>query len=464
VIALLLTVAYIALTYLSPQEIVPDLATYRPVIWLAVLAMVASAFSLATKNFSVLRARQMYLLVGLILAILFSEFAQGWLGGAVFSMGKFLPAAAVFFLISFNVMQWKHLRIVVVSVIACATILILQGLWAYVHYNGAESLFIFRQNIFEHNQLIRTVPRMRSVGSLHDPNDFAQFLLVTLPLIGLLWNQSHIRRVAVTLLMATALTGIYLTHSRGALVGIAVLLLVILWRRVGRVLATIASVGILLGAVALNFAGGRAISVDGGMSRLQIWSDGLEMFKHAPIFGVGFGQFSDYGTHTAHNSFLLCFAELGLIGTFFWVALLVTTILELNAIAQYGDSKLDDQVAYSSNESQPRRLRVQSRASGSIPSSSTIPSPVDAARWARALRLSLIAFVATAWFLSRSYTVTLYLLLGIAVALQNVVSRSMPESDRNLSGSRFHWSTVTAAVMIGALVLLYASVRARVFG
>ena len=463
-IALLLTVAYIALTYLSPQEIVPDLATYRPVLWLAVLAMVASAFSLATKNFSVLRARQMYLLVGLILAILLSEFAQGWLGGAMFSMGKFLPAAAVFFLISINVMQWKHLRIVVVSVIACATILILQGLWAYVHYNGAESLFIFRQNIFEHNHLIRTVPRMRSVGSLHDPNDFAQFLLVTLPLIGLLWNQSHIRRVAVTLLMATALTGIYLTHSRGALVGIAVLLLVILWRRVGRVLATIASVGILLGAVALNFAGGRAISVDGGMDRLRIWSDGLEMFKHAPVFGIGFGRFSDFGTHTAHNSFLLCFAELGLIGTFFWAALLVTTTLELNGMAQCEDGKSGNKAAYTSSESQPRRFRVQGRASGSIPSNSTIPSPVDAARWARALRLSLIAFVATAWFLSRSYAVTLYLLLGIAVALQNLVSRSIPESDRSLSGSRFHWSTITAAVMIGALVLLYASVRARVMG
>jgi putative inorganic carbon (HCO3(-)) transporter len=440
-IALLLTVVYIALTYLSPQEIMPNLATYRPVLWLAVLAIVASAFSLATKSLYVLRARQMYLLAGLILAILLSEFAQGWLGGAVFSMGKFLPAAVVFFLISINATQWKHLRIVVVTVIACAMILLLQGLWAYGHYNGAESLFVFQQNIFEHNRLIRTVPRMRSVGSLHDPNDFAQFLLVTLPLIGLLWNQSRIRRVAVAFLTATVLTGIYLTHSRGALVGIAVLLLVILWRRVGR-----------------------AISVDGGMDRLQIWSDGLEMFKHAPIFGIGFGQFSDYGTHTAHNSFLLCFAELGLIGTFFWVALLVTTILGLNAMARYADSRLENDGADSSIESQPRNLSVHGEASVLVPSPITTPSPVDAGRWARALRLSLIAFVATAWFLSRSYTVTLYLLLGIAVAFQNVMFSSLPKSHRNKLSLRFHWSAVTAAVMIGVLVLLYVSVRARVFG
>ena len=463
-IALLLTVMYIAITYLSPQEIMPDLATYRPVLWLAVLALVASAFSLATKSSHVLRARQMYLLVGLILAILLSEFAQGWLGGAVFSMGKFLPAAVVFFLISVNATEWKHLRIVVVTVLACAMILLLQGLWAYGHYNGAESLFVFRQNIFEHNRLIGTVPRVRAVGSLHDPNDFAQFLLVTLPLIGLLWNQSHIQRVAVILLTATGLTGIYLTHSRGALVGIAVLLLVILWRRFGRISATITSLGIFLGAVALNFAGGRAISVDGGMDRLQIWSDGLEMFKHAPIFGTGFGQFSDYGTHTAHNSFLLCFAELGLIGTFFWVALLVTTILELNAIAKYADSRLENDGADSSIESQPRNLSIHGEASVLVSSPITTPGPAVAGRWARALRLSLIAFVATAWFLSRSYTVTLYLLLGIAVALQNVMFGSLPGFDRDKLSLRFHWSTVTAAVMIGVLVLLYVSVRARVFG
>lgn len=463
-IALFLTVAYIALTYLSPQELIPDLAPYRPELWLAVLAVVASAFSLATKNYRVLRARQMYLLGGLIVAILLSEFAQGWFGGAVFSMGKFLPAAVVFFFISVNVTKWNHLRIVVATVIACATVLLIQGIWAYVHFNGAHSLFIFRQNIFAHNYLIGMVPRIRSVGSLHDPNDFAQFLLVTLPLIGLLWNQRRARRVAVVLLMVAVLTGVYLTHSRGALVGIAVLLLVLLPRWVGRTWATIASAGIFLGAIALNFAGGRAISVEGGMDRLRIWSDGLEIFKHAPIFGVGFGQFSDYGTLTAHNSFLLCFAELGLIGTFFWVALLVTTILDLNAIAKYGDSTLKNKVVHPSSESQFNNFGVQGRAAVSTLSSFKIPSPVDAARWARALRLSLIAFVATAWFLSRSYTVTLYLLLGISVALQNMISHSIPESDRNLFSSKFHWFTVTAAVMIGALVLLYASARARVFG
>ena len=35
-------------------------------------------------------------------------------------------------------------------------------------------------------------------------------------------------------------------------------------------------------------------------------------------------------TSTAHNSFVLCLAELGLVGTTLWVALLVTSITSLN--------------------------------------------------------------------------------------------------------------------------------------
>ncbi len=54
------------------------------------------------------------------------------------------------------------------------------------------------------------------------------------------------------------------------------------------------------------------------------------MFKSAPLFGIGFNGFTDLYEITAHNSFVLCLAELGLLGSTLWLALLVTTTIGLN--------------------------------------------------------------------------------------------------------------------------------------
>jgi hypothetical protein len=43
-----------------------------------------------------------------------------------------------------------------------------------------------------------------------------------------------------------------------------------------------------------------------------------------PVFGVSYNSFTDHHERTTHNSFVLCFAELGLLGYFTWLALVVT--------------------------------------------------------------------------------------------------------------------------------------------
>ena len=67
------------------------------------------------------------------------------------------------------------------------------------------------------------------------------------------------------------------------------------------------------------------------------------MLKAQPILGVGYGQFVDHHPLTAHNSLVLCFAETGLLGSFFWVGLFVVTVLELQRVKSLrGDEPLDD--------------------------------------------------------------------------------------------------------------------------
>ena len=51
-----------------------------------------------------------------------------------------------------------------------------------------------------------------------------------------------------------------------------------------------------------------------GQQRIQLWSDGLEMFREDPLLGVGVGEYHRRAGYVAHNSFLHCFAEIGFAG------------------------------------------------------------------------------------------------------------------------------------------------------
>ncbi len=60
---------------------------------------------------------------------------------------------------------------------------------------------------------------------------------------------------------------------------------------------------------------------------------GLELLKAHPIFGVGFGNMGDYVGQTAHNSLVVCAAELGLFGLYFWTLFLFPTVRDALTVA-----------------------------------------------------------------------------------------------------------------------------------
>jgi hypothetical protein len=84
-----------------------------------------------------------------------------------------------------------------------------------------------------------------------------------------------------------------------------------------------------------------------------------------------------------------------------------------------------------------------------------VDSPKVPQQWIAAMRLALVAFMATAWFLSRSYTTTMYLVLGLATATIALQHGERKPPDRG------HWifSTLTAEVLL--ILLIYLLVRLR---
>jgi O-antigen ligase len=203
--------------------------------------------------------------------------------------------------------------------------------------------------------------------------------------------------------------------------GVAALVGLFLTRRLKTAGAAISAVigGLLL--LAVNAFRSRTISLSNGMDRLAIWSDGMQFFKRSPVWGIGYAGFGEKSVMTAHNSFLLCAAELGMLGYFLWMSILVVTMIQLNRVPK---------VVGKSNP--------------------------PLARWAVALRISLSVYLLTSFFLSRAYELPLFLLLGMSGA---VICASGGDEAIPLRGAG--WPVWSLALCGGILTLIYVMLRLR---
>jgi O-antigen ligase len=224
--------------------------------------------------------------------------------------------------------------------------------------------------------------------------------------------------IPVTLLF---LIGVYYTGSRGAEMGVAALIAMYL---IGKSKTT----GLLLSGVfagllllVINATRSRTITMQQGMDRLAIWSDGMSYVKHSPIWGNGWGSFTDMQGMTAHNSFLLVAAELGIVGLFLWTSIIVVTMIQLSRV--------------------PKVIGATNPA---------------LARWAVATRLALGVYLVTGFFLSRAYQLPLFLLYGMAGA---IVANAGGDDAIPLRGTA--WPLRTLGICVGVLALIYVMLRLR---
>jgi len=481
-----LTILYIVVTIISPEQFGKEWASYHPVTYLAGITALASLPGMVTYSYWK-KSVQTYLLVGFIVAIAVSQVARGWLGGVIEGWRVFLPSAAVFFFIVVNVTTIRRLKIMTLAAVAACLVVAVEALCGY--YAGYQGeMFVLLTNISSpYDEVIGQLTRIRGAGFLSDPNDLAQILLIALPLAFVAWRRGRVVANFFVVIVPAALLlwTTYLTHSRGGLIALAAVALMAARKKLGTTASTALAAVFILGMIALDFTGGRGISAADGSDRLEAWASGLEMFKSAPLFGIGFDGFTELYEITAHNSFVLCLAELGLLGSALWMALLVTTTMGLNRIIGvpkkrqpsrfFGLLRLFEMSSITSTAA----LALNSAPSAGLMAlkyqyaSSVLPAMVSAdapefetqleavhsprvpRQWIVAMRLAFVSFMTTAWFLSRSYTITMYLVLGLAtatIALQQGERKSPP---------RGHWifSTITAEVLL--IILIYGLVRLR---
>jgi O-antigen ligase len=159
------------------------------------------------------------------------------------------------------------------------------------------------------------VKRLTGIGTFQDPNDFC--ILVVVAVLANLYcltdRSTGVARLSWIGPLVLCLYALALTHSRGGMLALVLGVLALLVSRFGWRRALLL-LGVLLPALLLAFAGRQtdfSASEGTGQERLQIWREGVVLFKESPLFGIGWSRYDKEVGRVAHNSYLHAFTELG---------------------------------------------------------------------------------------------------------------------------------------------------------
>jgi O-antigen ligase len=189
--------------------------------------------------------------------------------------------------------------------------------------------------------------RLHSNFTILDPNDLAAVTAMALPLVlvpffrGAGGAGHAARQLAGLFMTAASIAAVWYSQSRGALIALFAEIMGAftfpdLRRRWFGALAL--SAFLVLGYFGILKASTRSLEDLGSSSenRSEFWKAAVNMTLHHPILGVGFDQYprtyesyssgnrSEWGERTAHSSWLLAFAESGLVGGGLFLAFFLT--------------------------------------------------------------------------------------------------------------------------------------------
>lgn len=268
--------------------------------------------------------------------------------------------------------------------------------------------------------------RVRWRGKLADPNEMALAMGASLTFAFAMHRElkGKLRHLALVTLLGLVGYCIILSGSRG---GQIVFLLVggtYFVRKMGVKGLFLAGVG----AMPLLLMGSRSSEEAdaSALERIGLLYDGMDMIKMYPLFGVGQNQFQEHAWPplTAHNSYVLSAAELGLPGMLIWSTLMYLTI------------KIPVTVAFFPPENMDPRFR----------------------EYAISLTLSFVGFLVGIFFLSFCFHPLLFIYIGLAGALYGAVRNSAPEFEVRVKPKEIGYLAIADVVII-AVIFVYTRIK-----
>ena len=233
----------------------------------------------------------------------------------------------IYLLIALFLDDWRSLKPIFAALLIVGLLVSAHALWQYFTGDLSRVGFISSTGAVEY----------RVASFFPHPNQLAGFVVLFVPLSVGLYSvfESRLARAACVVLPLLALPAAIVTYSRGVLVALVALVLVL--ARSKRAWPAIAAAAVLVVLLAPSTWQDRV--ADAGRldrpeiaTRLDFWDAALSMFQAQPVLGVGLNSFDvayvDLDTtgrsflpgsglappESAHNLYLNTLAEQGLVG------------------------------------------------------------------------------------------------------------------------------------------------------
>lgn len=410
---MLFLLAWLAVVLIRPQEYPALVDMAVPILPITLVgALGAWVLSRERRPFN----QPTYLLLAAFILIgMLTMAVNGWVGGALVRFIQFLPALIVMVLFAQTCASPKNCIRVMWVICLCAAVLAIHGIEQVELGQGWTGMPTVQDG------------RIQYVGIFSDPNDLAMVFIMAIPMALLMAARGGamgLRRLFWWGLATLLLYGVYLTDSRGAFLAVMAMAAVWLWLRRGALIAGTLAVA---GMAVLMMLPTRMQELDAGESsaygRIETWYDGIQMFIGSPVFGVGVGNFTDHTWLTAHNSFVLVLAETGIVGYTIWLAM-VGYCFWMPLVVLRLPAAMDDP-EYQGLWTRERKM-------------------------AMTLLIMQVGFYSCAFFLSRSYVILLYIMLGLVTGwYAGAQERWAGLTTFRVQSDWFKWCVASVASAVG---------------
>jgi len=345
-IAFKLLLLFLLTLYSNVPLIYKDqLDKYRPALVIAVAALFMMVIELGQKRQSFrLMWPQGAMLIAFLGICVVSTFGAIYVRHSVEQTSDFAKIVLVYLLLENVITSEKRLRTVMLT-------MIIGGLFPAI-----GTIHRYASGVFFEGS------RAAWRGIFSNPNDDAYALVILIPLALAVANTSgRLTQLAIWAAVAAYLLAIFLTFSRGGLIGLFGMLGLMGWKqksiviKAGMVAALL--IGFIVAGMFWNRNNGSLTGIKGDTTvrqRLATFKAGGLMFLHNPLLGVGPGDsmvayplYVPKEAHcgcqdqlVVHNSFIQVLAETGILGfipftIFVFSSLYHAWVLEKGALARY---------------------------------------------------------------------------------------------------------------------------------
>lgn len=415
-----------AVLFIRPAEIVPDLMNL-PIYEVLILGCLAASHKavLGQLTTPALVAQPITACVlGVLAAAVLSHATQLSFGEAVRSGVELGKVLVYYFLLVAVVNTPARLRRFLGWLVAFVGVLTVLAL---LQYHGAveiPSLASMAQRQDEIDEVTGepvVLLRLCSTGIFNNPNDLSRILVVGITLCVVALTEGSLSgRLVVLPLVGLFGYALSLTHSRGGFLALLGSLMGLFAVRFGR-WKTVTLALVVVPALLLVFNGRttRITTSEGtGRQRLELWSEGFAALREHPVFGIGMNRYEEMaGGLAAHNSFVHCYTELGLVGGTFFTGACGLGLWLLSRLGPHHLPRLDPELG---------RLRP-------------------------CLTAILLGYMVGMLSSTRSYSIPTYLLLGLSSVYVRLATGHLPEPvlrfDTRLLGRLAAASAATVAAV-----------------